>query len=134
MKSLVFMMMLSMFLVSAGVVYLSINRDPLGGVPHVDVPLDPAPPEQAAAAPAPAADTAAADPAGVDPAASDPAASDAAASDPAASDPAALTIGAPSTEANTNSDEPLTVTTFPIPDPNAPATAGDAAATTDTGQ
>ncbi|MFO1171123.1 MAG: hypothetical protein U1E49_09150 [Hyphomicrobiaceae bacterium] len=125
MKSLVFMMMLSMFLVSAGVVYLSINRDPLGGVPHVDVPLDPAPPEQAAAAPAaPAADTATADPAGVDPAASDP----------AASDPAALTIGAPSTEANTNSDEPLTVTTFPIPDPNAPATAGDAAATTDTGQ
>lgn len=130
MKSLVFMMMLSMFLVSAGVVYLSINRDPLGGVPHVDVPLDPAPPEQAAAAPAaPAADTATADPAGMDPAASDPAASD-----PAASDPAALTIGAPSAEANTNSDEPLTVTTFPIPDPNAPATAGDAAATTDTGQ
>ena len=43
-------------------------------------------------------------------------------------------LGEPSAEVDANSDEPLTVTTFPIPDPNAPATAGDAAATTDTGQ
>ena len=129
MKSLVFMMMLSMFLVSAGVGYLSINRDPLGGVPHVDVPLDPAPPEQAAAAPAPAEDAAAT----ADPAASDPALGGGTADAAPAIDPA-LAIGEPSADASINSDEPLTVTTFPIPDPNAPATAAGDAATTNSGQ
>jgi hypothetical protein len=132
MKSLVFMMMLSMFLVSAGVVYLSINRDPLGGVPHVDVPLDPAPPETQASAPAPEAAIAATPP--------EPAEIDATAlpgtagtASDAGGSAGALTVDVP--PADLDSDEPLTVTTFPIPQADeAPAATGEAAATADPAQ
>ncbi|MEZ5923694.1 MAG: hypothetical protein R3D57_04850 [Hyphomicrobiaceae bacterium] len=109
MKSLIFMMMLSMFLVSAGVVYLSIHRDPLGGAPHVDVVLDPVPPEEQASI----EPTVPAVPAPEEPA-------------NAAAD--LLQSPSPTTESSfdlqlpvDNSDEPLTTTAFPIPasDPDA---------------
>lgn len=131
MKSLVFMMMLSMFLVSAGVVYLSINRDPLGGVPHVDVPLDPAPPEAEASAPAPEPTVAesSTDPAVVDPAAS---VSSAGAVPEVGGGTGALSVDVP--PANLDSDEPLTVTTFPIPEPAEAPAATDGATTTDPAQ
>lgn len=133
MKSLVFMMMLSMFLVSAGVVYLSINRDPLGGVPHVDVPLDPAPPEAEASAPAPEQPVAAApaEPAAVDPAAIGiTGAAPDAGSGTGAGD---LSVDVP--PADLDSDEPLTVTTFPLPEPaETPAATGGTATTTDAAQ
>ena len=126
MKSLIFMMMLSMFLVSAGVVYLSINRDPLGGVPHVDVTLDPAPPEVKASLETPPPESTAA---------SVPA--EAIATPPVeASGDATLTVtplpeseGADASGQGTadvpafdgGDSEPLTTTSFPIPesDPSA---------------
>jgi hypothetical protein len=126
MKSLIFMMMLSMFLVSAGVVYLSVNRDPLGGVPHVDVTLEPAPPATEAKVEAPAETTAEApvealsNPLFAAPA---PDVTD----DPAQLDP---TVDIPLTEADNS--EPLTTTAFPIPesDPADDAAADGAAPAT----
>lgn len=130
MKSLIFMMMLTMAAVSAGVVYLSINRDPLGGAPHVDVTLDAPPQEEAKAEPEPAPapeETTAAVPAA--PAASAEAtAADAPATD---SDPLiASPTGALATGTNgevsielpaDDTGEPLTTTAFPIPESDAAA-------------
>jgi hypothetical protein len=127
MKSLIFMMMLSMFLVSAGVVYLSLNRDPSGGLPNVDVALDPAPAEEAKAETPPPEDASAAPT--VD-----------AAADPLLAAPAADTAGADQiglgTAVDTDSTEPLTTTAFPIPEadpaaPETPADTGEAPATVD---
>ncbi len=131
MKSLIFMMMLTMAAVSAGVVYLSINRDPLGGAPHVDVTLDAPPQEEAKAEPepAPAAEeiTAAvpAEPAAPAEAAAADAPIDAAADPLIASPTGALATG---TEGEVSIElpaddtgEPLTTTAFPIPEADAAA-------------
>jgi hypothetical protein len=107
MKSLVFMMLLTMAAISAGVVYLSINRDPMDGVPHVDVTLD-APPQEEVKTEAPEATTAAAT--------ADPSANVTAGSETDA------TFQLP---AEGDDGEPLTTTAFPIPE------ADPAAATTD---
>jgi hypothetical protein len=135
MKSLIFMMMLSMFLVSAGVVYLSINRDPLGGVPHVDVALDPAPPEAKATLATPPPE----DPAAVVPAEAIATPPVEASGDgllttplPASEGADAIGEGTADTPATDGSDsEPLTTTSFPIPEPDTSALeapAGEAAA------
>jgi hypothetical protein len=119
MKSLVFMMMLTMAAVSAGVVYLSINRDPLDGMPHVDVPLE-APPIAEEALATPEATTA-----------STPDSS--AVSDPQLGSPGITASGVVESEATvtlpapSDDSEPLTTTAFPIPEAEDPA-AGDATA------
>lgn len=109
MKTLVFLMMLTMAAVSAGVVYLSINRDPLGGAPHVDVTLDAPPQEEAKVEPAPEATTAAETAPATDsgPLIASPA-------DPAAADPGSeVSLDLP---VEGDSSEPLTTTAFPIPE------------------
>lgn len=136
MKTLVFMMMLTMAAVSASVVYLAVNRDPLGGMPHVDVALEAPPPEEAKAEPAPEATT---DAASIEAPAAEAAAPDAASADDLPASPtgaANATTGSgadlsidPSAEGGTGA-EPVTTTAFPIPaaDPAADVPA-DAAAT-----
>ncbi len=118
MKSLIFMMMLTMAAVSASVVYLSINRDPLGGAPHVDLTLDTPPQEDAKAEPEPA-------PAAPEETAAAPAetsgASEAAADPLIASPTGALATGAEGDvsielPAGEDTGEPLTTTAFPIPE------------------
>ena len=127
MKSLIFMMMLTMAAVSAGVVYLSINRDPLSGAPHVDVMLDAPPQAESKAEPEPAPapeETTAAVP-------TEPAALAETATDPLIASPtgalATGTDGEVSIELPTDdTGEPLTTTAFPIPE----ADAADPALTT----
>lgn len=138
MKSLIFMMMLTMAAISAGVVYLSINREPLGGVPHVDVTLDPPPQEEAKAEPSnDPADTTAVAPAASDVAAPTDVAAPAEADPLIASPTGALATDPASTPSielppEGDSGEPLTTTAFPIPETDAAtdpaATTGDPAA------
>lgn len=130
MKSLVFMMILTMAAISAGVVYLSVNRDPLGGVPYVDVALEAPPQEEVRAEPEPPKeDTAAVAPAAPD-VTLDPALS-ASAPETAPADGSTLstTIELPP---DSDGAEPLTTTAFPIPEADPAATevpAADAPAT-----
>lgn len=126
MKSLIFMMMLTMAAVSAGVVYLSVNYDPLGGAPHVDVTLDAPPQEEAKAEPAPnPEETTAAVPAvPAAPTEAAAAGAPATAGDPLIASPtgalATGTGGEVSIELPADdTGEPLTTTAFPIPEADA---------------